>query len=375
MRTRNRHSRWFLLLAAALLAALIGTLSTGGSARAGSQSLSQLNSQLGVNQSTQSNLAADISGLNSEISTLDRQIALVHGREQTVRDQLNADAALLAGTQGKLSAETSKLARLRRALAHAQRILSAQLLSSYEQPRQSLVTVVLNANGFRQMLDQLQFLKSAEVSQQQIIAFTARVKRATTRSARQLMRLQAQQRTMTATAETQLSAVAQMNGLLTSRQASVANLEAARRTALANARAQGSRLSAAIDAIRAEQAAAARRAAAEAAAAAAAATNAAPAPASSPAASAGSSRVVASGGWAIPASVVICESGGQNLPPNSAGASGYYQILPSTWTGEGGTGPAAYLAPKSEQDAIAAKLWDGGAGARNWVCASIVGII
>jgi Transglycosylase-like domain len=71
---------------------------------------------------------------------------------------------------------------------------------------------------------------------------------------------------------------------------------------------------------------------------------------------------------------VLCESGGQNLPPNSAGASGYYQIIPSTWTGFGGTGPAAYLASKSEQDAVATRIWRGGAGASNWVCAGIVGI-
>ena len=67
-----------------------------------------------------------------------------------------------------------------------------------------------------------------------------------------------------------------------------------------------------------------------------------------------------------------CESGGQNLPPNGAGASGYYQMLPSTWKGLGGSTPHAYLAPKAEQDRLAARLWAGGAGAHNWVCASLV---
>ncbi len=70
----------------------------------------------------------------------------------------------------------------------------------------------------------------------------------------------------------------------------------------------------------------------------------------------------------------MCESGGQNLPPNSAGASGYYQIIPSTWKLFGGTGPAAYLTSLSEQSAVASRIWNGGAGASNWVCASIVGI-
>jgi hypothetical protein len=80
----------------------------------------------------------------------------------------------------------------------------------------------------------------------------------------------------------------------------------------------------------------------------------------------------AGGGWAIPWPIVQCESGGQNLPPNSAGASGYYQFMPATWKGLGGTGPHAYLRPKAEQDALAARLWDNGRGAHNWVCAGLV---
>ncbi|MGH2840558.1 MAG: transglycosylase family protein, partial [Solirubrobacteraceae bacterium] len=81
------------------------------------------------------------------------------------------------------------------------------------------------------------------------------------------------------------------------------------------------------------------------------------------------------GPWAIPWPIVQCESGGQNLPPNSAGASGYYQFLPSTWRGLGGSTPHAYQASKAEQDRLAARLWNGGRGASNWVCAGLVGII
>jgi hypothetical protein len=72
---------------------------------------------------------------------------------------------------------------------------------------------------------------------------------------------------------------------------------------------------------------------------------------------------------------VQCESGGQNLPPNSAGASGYYQFLVETWRGLGGSTPQAYLASKAEQDRLAAQLWNGGSGAGNWVCAALVGAI
>jgi multidrug efflux pump subunit AcrA (membrane-fusion protein) len=78
------------------------------------------------------------------------------------------------------------------------------------------------------------------------------------------------------------------------------------------------------------------------------------------------------GPWAIPWPIVQCESGGQNLPPNFAGASGYYQILPSTWKLFAGTGPAAWKASKAEQDRVASRIWAGGSGAHNWVCAALV---
>ena len=40
-------------------------------------------------------------------------------------------------------------------------------------------------------------------------------------------------------------------------------------------------------------------------------------------------RAVGPGGpWSIPWPIVQCESGGQNLPPNFAGASGFYQFMP-----------------------------------------------
>jgi hypothetical protein len=83
------------------------------------------------------------------------------------------------------------------------------------------------------------------------------------------------------------------------------------------------------------------------------------------------------GPWVIPTAIVMCESGGQNLRPNWATASGYYQITLPTWQQFGGTAyaPAAYLAPKPIQDLIALRIWDGGAGAHRWDCAKIVGYI
>ena len=75
------------------------------------------------------------------------------------------------------------------------------------------------------------------------------------------------------------------------------------------------------------------------------------------------------GDFAIPQGIVMCASGGNYGALNpSRGAGGAYQMLPETYKGLGGQYAAPHLAPKSEQDRLAAKLWDGGRGRGNWEC-------
>jgi septal ring factor EnvC (AmiA/AmiB activator) len=74
------------------------------------------------------------------------------------------------------------------------------------------------------------------------------------------------------------------------------------------------------------------------------------------------------GDWAIPESIVQCESGGNFQAVNpSSGAGGAYQILPSTWDLYGGEGLPQNASP-GEQSDIAAQIWaDSGSAA--WACA------
>ncbi len=73
------------------------------------------------------------------------------------------------------------------------------------------------------------------------------------------------------------------------------------------------------------------------------------------------------GHYSIPASIVMCESGGNYRAVNpNTGAGGAYQIMPSTWASYGGTG-LPQDAPPAQQDAIAAKIYaTDGRGA--WSC-------
>jgi septal ring factor EnvC (AmiA/AmiB activator) len=330
--------------------------------------LGSLRSQLGAQQARQRGLAGSIGQLNHSISTLDDQIALVRSREAAVNAQLVRRRAELARVGGELTAERVHLRMLRRRLAAARTLLAAQLRSGYEANRPDLMTVVLSSHGFQSLLDKLSFLGDAQHAQQQLISITVSAKREATATAHRLAALQRTDARLTHETAVQARALAGMNALLDSREQALARARAAQAAALTASQAASRRLRGRISAVEAAQRAAARRAAA------AAAARAAAAAAGASSGSAGGTSAAPSGGWAIPEAIVMCESGGQDLPPNSAGASGYYQIIPSTWKLFGGTGPAAYLTSLSEQSAVASRIWNGGAGASNWVCASIVGI-
>ena len=213
-------------------------------------------------------------------------------------------------------------------------LLGRQLVSSYEGDRPDIVAVVLEARGFTDLLDRLDFLRGAEQQQQSIITITRTAKARADDAAHRLAKLEANDRTITEETALHARALAGMNSLLSGKQAALQQARAAQQSALAASRARGAQLQSEIAKVQAQQAAA--QAAANSA-----------GSASSSGSSSGSGPGVGpalgpNGGWAIPYAIVLCESGGQNLPPNSAGASGYYQIIPSTWAGFGGTGPAAY---------------------------------
>jgi septal ring factor EnvC (AmiA/AmiB activator) len=320
--------------------------------------LGTLNSQLGQQQARQQSLQNSLGGLSRLISSLSGQISFVQSREAAVQAQLAQDQATLASSQAALAREQALLVILRARLHRAQGQLARQLVSSYEGDNPDLVSVVLESNGFNDLLSKITYLRDAEHQQQGIISVTGAAKRQADGAALHLTKLEAIERQVTANTAMRARELAGMNSLLESKRSSLRQAQAVQQAALSATRSHASQLQSEISRIEAQQAA--QRAAAQASAGSAYASS---APALGP-----------SGGWAIPYAIVLCESGGQNLPPNSAGASGYYQIMPATWRGAGGSGPAAYLAGKSEQDAVASRIWNGGAGASNWVCAGIVGI-
>ena len=288
-------------------------------------------------------LSADVGRLDAIAAKVQQQLATLERRRAEVQADLDRDRARLAAVQKELRAERARLARLRARLAEAREMLAERLLTRYKAPDVDVVSVVLNASSFADLLERANFLRRIQQNDEEILVVVRDARADAVRETQRLAAAEDRQREVVAAVTARRNALASMAQAVAARRNTLVRLRAARAAALAATRRNRQRVE---SRLRAVERAMARAALAGA---------------------------VPSGGWAIPWPIVQCESGGQNLPPNSAGASGYYQFLPSTWRMLGGRGPHAYLRPKAEQDALAAKLWDGGRGAGNWVCAGLVG--
>ena len=310
-------------------------------APAAAQSESSLRSRIERSRDREQALAGAVSRLGGLAARAGREVALVQGRLAAVEADLASAEALLAETREELGEGRRRLVRLRERHAEGRELLAEQLVADYKADPPDIVSLVLGAHDFADLIDRIAFAQRVRRRNAEILARVRGARVSTRDQAIVLARLAVRRREAAQAVETRRDALAAMRDGLAARQAALESARAARSQALAGTRAGRADAQRALTRLIAER----ERAA----------------------------RVSGPGGpWAIPWPIVQCESGGQNLPPNGAGASGYYQMLPSTWKGLGGSTRHAYQAPKAEQDRLAAALWAGGSGARNWVCAGMV---
>jgi peptidoglycan hydrolase CwlO-like protein len=340
MRRRKLPTRHPATLAVAFLLAL----ATGGVGThlALAQDPGTLRHHIDSQKGRERQLASAAARLGRLEQATSHAVDVMAGRLTEAQGDLAAWQARLARTQRELRVTRERLVRLRARLAESRRALATMLRQRYTADKPDVVTVVLDAKGFADVLERIEFLRRVQHSDTMIVDAVRRGRNDARHDERILAALEPRQREQTAAVRSQRDGLARMTAALQARRAALAQARAARLAALSNTIASRRRAQRELSRLLAAQARAA--------------------------ASRGPG-----GPWSIPWPIVECESGGQNLPPNGATASGYYQMLDSTWHGLGGSTPHAFQASKAEQDRLAAKLWAGGSGAHNWVCAALVG--
>jgi len=331
-------------LAAVATAALLVPLALWAANPLSSQGASeqQLQDRIATQKARERQLGSAAQRLAALEQDLANDIAVLEGRLAGVRQDLAAEQARLGDVQADLRSERARAQRLNKRLAEGRELLARRLRERYVAADPDLITVVLAARSLPDMLEQAEFLRRIQRSDERIVTDVRDARAEARANARRLARLEDRQRDTVLAVQRREDALEGMNAALQARRASLARARAAREAALADTRASRQGAERELDRLIAEREKAAV------------------------------SSAGPGGPWAIPWAIVQCESGGQNLPPNWAGASGYYQFMPATWRGLGGSTPHAYQASKAEQDRLAARLWNNGAGADNWDCYALV---
>jgi peptidoglycan hydrolase CwlO-like protein len=329
-------TRCILAAAVAAIAIPLGLWAVLAGPTGAAPSIDRLQSQVNGAKGREGRLAADATTFAKLIRQIESDIALLQRRLDAVQADLDTARQQLATTRTQLRRQRARLARLRGRLALSKKVLAQRLVEAYEEGQPDVIDVLFNANGFADLLERADFLRRIQTQDATIIERVKRAKRESEEAAVKLARLTRRRQRIASAYTKRRNALASMRSAMNAKRAAYERARAARVAALHRTRANRRRLERQLSKLLAAQ------------------TNA--------------SHIGPGGPWAIPWTIVQCESGGQNLPPNWATASGYYQIIIPTWKAFGGPTAQAYQASKAVQDAVASRIWDAGHGAGNWDC-------
>ena len=114
-------------------------------------------------------LSETIAGYNVKIDALQGDITALQRKQNRIQATLDEKRAELLEVRGKLDAARERLARLRKELAIAEDALAERLVEMYKADEPDALTVVLQADGFADLLERTEFLERVSDQDERII--------------------------------------------------------------------------------------------------------------------------------------------------------------------------------------------------------------
>jgi murein DD-endopeptidase MepM/ murein hydrolase activator NlpD len=197
----HRAPRPYTRAAAAVLTALAVILALGAlgsrSTPAHAASIGQLQNAISAAQGQISGLSGQLHAANGRVGFLQDSVASLERQIAVIQSRLNADKARLLQLQGELEAARTRLLQLEAAAAYDESVLQRQLVSSYENDKPDLVTVVLDSTGFQDLLDRISFQQRISKQDTRVVRAVRAAKAAVTAQAIRLGALEVRQQNLT----------------------------------------------------------------------------------------------------------------------------------------------------------------------------------
>jgi murein DD-endopeptidase MepM/ murein hydrolase activator NlpD len=154
-RATRRGAACVLAASLTALIALVG----GSPATADVQTeLSQTQAKIAENKAKAGVLSTTIEKLSGQVHGLTQRVATLRNREAAVQDQLARKEAELKTAQAELKRAKIRLRILKARLKRSIRVLEQRLVSIYESGTPDVLTVILQADGFSDLVERTEYL-------------------------------------------------------------------------------------------------------------------------------------------------------------------------------------------------------------------------
>ena len=195
-----------------------------------------------------------IAGYNTRIESLEGEIGGLERREAAIQARLDAKQAELQRVRERLGRVRERLARLRAQLRVSEQALAARLVEIYKADEPDAMTVVLEADGFADLLERTEFLELVSKQDQRIVSRVRELKAQATRLAKELAALERREQEAAEAIKARRDELAAARGRLVRAQRGLAETRDGRQAALARVRHSRLRLEGDLREFEAEQA-------------------------------------------------------------------------------------------------------------------------
>jgi murein DD-endopeptidase MepM/ murein hydrolase activator NlpD len=218
------------------------------------QKIDKTRNQIAGKRHKEDVLTTEITAYQVRIRSLQGDINGLQQRQDKVQVDLNAKQAELTSIRDRLQRAQDRLAKLRARLAESKSVLAARLVALYKQDNPDMVTVVLEADGFADLLDRADFIERISDQDNRIVTRVRDLTAQVTKQAKELGALEAEAQDATDRIRAQRDEIASAKGAIVARQSDLIAVRDKRNGALRTIRASRGELEGHLHTLEAEQA-------------------------------------------------------------------------------------------------------------------------
>ena len=122
------------------------------------QQIDQKNRRIERARRQERRISGQISRYDTRIGSLQGRLNGLQAQESSLQSDLDSKLGELASIQSQLRRQRARLVRLRGRLAESRKVLASRLVELYKTDDPDVMTVILNSNGFADLLERSEFI-------------------------------------------------------------------------------------------------------------------------------------------------------------------------------------------------------------------------